>query len=261
MKYLRSKFTVLVLASLVFLTSCSQYDSFSEESPNLSTIDYTELSRSSNYNKHDRILTDEDITQIAIGHNQQLSLLFINNPQTINDVNDRVLELYSDKGLTREILFNYENEVNNMNTKTLTDLIDLSRADFVNSELLIKRLEEIRDINDVNDLKIHEAQVRTELRGLDLDTYLVVSNVYQHSLIFWQIKYPDTPNETQGDWKEADGISAAIGFLTMAAAFAAISAFTVATGGTGVVATVAIVAGLLEISAQSAIASVVEAFK
>jgi len=66
---------------------------------------------------------------------------------------------------------------------------------------------------------------------------------------------------TQPGWVEADGISAAIGFVTIAFAFAAISAVGIPTGGAGIIPTVGIVAGLLEISAQSALASIYAAIK
>jgi hypothetical protein len=58
------------------------------------------------------------------------------------------------------------------------------------------------------------------------------------------------------NWKEADRISAVIGFLTLAAAFAAISAVGIATGGAGIIPTVTIVASLLRIGASAALASI-----
>ena len=117
-------------------------------------------------------------------------------------------------------------------------------------------MREIKDITDLNELRQHENVTRNQLIGVDLDTYLIVSTVYQFSGDFWATQNPDIPVETQSSWREADGISAAIGFFTLAAAFAAISAVGAATGGTGVIPTATIVVSLLRISVSSALASI-----
>ena len=259
LKTLRKSYFAIYLASLILFVSCSQYD-------NTSNLE--------SYSKKNRILTDNQILEIGIGHNTNLTELFSNNPQNLNDVTEKTLKIYSEKGLNNKILNDYFSNVDKMNTNFLVDLIDNNKNNFVNSKLLTKKIIEIKGLNSIDLLKEHEKITREQLEGIDLDLYLVLSTVYQYSTEFWNEYIPKhkglserllTKNNlalrTQPGWVEADGISAAIGFVTIAFAFAAISAVGIATGGAGIIPTVGIVAGLLEISAQSTLASIYAAIK
>lgn len=246
------KSIAIFFASIMMLASCSQYDNENNSD---------ELSKTSSHNKYDRLLTDEEIIQIGVSHNENLDLLFVNNPQNLLDVKERALSLYDDDELTEEDLDNYYEVANQFNMDYLTSIITEAESDFVNPALLIEKLNEINEITNKTELIAHQNNTKEKLVGVDLDTYLIVSTVFQFSGDFWSTKFPDaSPTVTKG-WREADGISAAIGFFTLAAAFAAISAIGVASGGTGVIPTVTIVASLLRIGASSALASIYAAFK
>jgi len=248
------KSIAIFFASMMMFTSCSQYDNENNSD---------ELSKSNSHNKYERLLTDEDINQIGVSHNENLDLLFVNHPQNLLDVKERALSLYDGDELTEEDLDNYFEVANQFNMGYLTSIITEAESDFVNPALLIEKLNEINEINEImnkTELIAHENNTREQLVGVDLDTYLIVSTVFQFSGDFWSTKFPEaSPVVVQG-WREADGISAAIGFFTLAAAFSAISAVGVATGGTGVIATVTIVASLLNIGAFAALASIWSAF-
>lgn len=249
-KLIRKPHFAAFLASLVLFVSCSQY----ENSEDLSEQEL--LTKSRKHDKTVRLLTDAEIIQIGESHNTNLELLMSSNPTNLSEAKSRALEIYEKDGLTSEDIDNYFDISDEFNTKYLTSLIEQAKTDFVDSDLLIQKLREIKTITDNNKLKQHEIATRNELKGVDLDTYLIVSTVYQFSGDFWSHHNPEIPVETQASWREADGISAAIGFFTLAAAFAAISAVGVATGGTGVIPTVTIVASLLRIGASSALASI-----
>jgi hypothetical protein len=249
LKSLRKQYFAIFLYSLTLFVSCNQYDD--------SNVDATE------FNKYNRVLNDQKIIEIGQTHNSNLENLFLSNPQNIEELTNTALELYSNKGLERVDLENYFGNVDKMNTGFLVNLIETNNVIFVNSALLSEKVREIKSLPTVDLLKEHEIQTRKELEGVDLDLYLVLSTVYQYSTEFWDSHISQNLNLERSvnsrracDWREADGISASIGFLTLAAAFAAISAVGIATGGTGVIPTVTIVASLLRIGASSALASI-----
>ncbi|SDG72221.1 hypothetical protein [Winogradskyella thalassocola] len=253
-KTIRKTYFGTFLASLVLFTSFSQFGN----SQNLNQQGI--LKKTKKHDKKIRLLTDSEITQIGKEHAANLELLMSKNPTKLNVVKTTTLELYKDNGLTSKSIDNYFEISDQFSTKYLTSLIKQAQSDFVDSDLLIQKLREIKTITDNNQLMKHQNLTRNKLKGVDLDTYLLVSTVYQFSGDFWSTQNPDMPVETQASWREADGISAAIGFFTLAAAFTAIYAVGVATGGTGVIPTVTIVASLLRIGASSALASIYAAF-
>ena len=245
---LRKPYLAMMLSSLVLFVSCSQYDDAAEKEV---------------YNKSNRILTDDEITEIGINHNLSLTKLFSDNPQNLSDVTKKALELHSEKGLTEEVLNDYFNTIDKMDTQFLVDLIEEHKSSFVNSQLLQQKIIEIENVNSIAKLKAHEESTRNQLEGIDLDLYLVLTTVYQHSLEFWNNHVSQNEElskraaaEGPGDWKKADGITASIGFLTYALVVAAISGVGIATGGTGIVPTVSLVASLLGIGFSSALASI-----
>lgn len=252
-KLIRKPHFASFLAFLVLFVSCSQYDN------NEDLSEQELLTKSREHDKTVRLLTDAEIIQIGESHNTNLELLMSSNPTNLNEAKSRALAIYEKDGLTSGDIDSYFAISDEFNTEYLTSLIEQAKSDFVDSDLLIQKLREIKTITDNNQLRQHEIATRNELQGVDLDTYLVVSTVYQFSGNFWSNHSPNMPVEAQADWREADGISAAIGFFTLAAAFAAISAVGVATGGTGVIPTVTIVASLLRIGASSALASIYSA--
>jgi hypothetical protein len=252
LKISRKPYLSIILASLVLFVSCNQYDNGINEEVR--------------YNKENRILSDSEVIKIGENHNTSLSELFSENPQSLTDVKTKALELYTEKGLTNLMLDEYFDNVGKMNTLFLVDLIEKNKVSFVDSELLKSKILEIKEIKEIKLLKEHEQNTRKELKGIDLDLYLVLSTVYQYSTEFWtahfsnDLKAKNSSSKLKMDWREADGISAAIGFFTLVVAFAAISAVGVATGGTGIIPTVTIVASLLRIGASSALASIYAAF-
>ena len=254
-KTIRKPYFATFLATLVLFVSCNQYDD--------NSIDTSE------FNKNNRLLSDQEIIEIGESHNSNLNNLFATNPQNLEDLTQTALTLYSSEGLKKVDLENYFGNVDKMNTSFLLNLVDENQDFFVNSELLKNKINEIRRIPSIDLLKEHEKEARKELIGIDLDLYLVLNTVYQYSTEFWnsEIQKNNTlfektvNNRSASDWREADGISAAIGFFTLAAAFAAISAVGIATGGTGVIPTVTIVASLLRIGASSALASIYAALR
>lgn len=249
MKSLRKPYISIFLASLILFVSCSQYKSNLE--------DTTE------FNKYNRVLSDNEIAEIGQTHNSNLESLFLSNPRNIEELTKTALELYSNEGLERVDLENYFGNVDKMNTHFLISLIENNHEIFVNTTLLSEKVREINYIQSVDLLKEHELKTRKELEGIDLDLYLVLNTIYQYSTEFWTSYI--SQNVTQKriintrevcNWREADGISASIGFITLAVSFAAISAVGIATGGAGVIPTVVIVASLLRIGAASALASI-----
>ncbi len=235
------------MAIIFLFVSCNQYES---EEPEIVP-----------HNKFHRLLTDIEIEEICQNHNKVLNELFEVNLKNKSDISDRVMELYEDTGLTKENLDSYINVVDKMNMSYLLTLIDEIEDDFVDGALLKEKLKELKSLSVSKDLQQHAKKTKKELRGIDLDLYLVICKVYQHSSDFWSKKYPLASKQSLSGWREADGISAGIGFLTMAATFAAISAVGIATGGTGVIPTITIVASLLRIGTSSALASIYAAIK
>lgn len=251
MKFLRTKTTCLFLAFLMLFASCNQYDDSAPFENNSTDMVYNK-----SYKKGDRLLTDQEIEQIGIDHNFNLDLLFANNPSSVKEVNQRAYSLYKDKGVTEKLLEDYAKDSDSINTDFLIGIIDFSKEDFIDSDLLKTKISEIKIINKVVDLQAHETATRKLLTGIDLDTYLVTSTVYRYSLSYWEQHYPNATESQRSNWKEADGIAASIGFLTMAASVAAISTIGIATGGTGVIATIGIIANLLEIGVGAALSSI-----
>lgn len=245
LNFLRKPYIAIFLAITFLSSSCTQYQedlkiNFDKEKTHV--------------NKHNRLLTDTEIKQIGINHNLSLKNIFASNPKNAEDVTKMALELHKEEGLKKEDLVAFQNIVHNMNTRTLADLIKGASESFVDSKLLISKLFEIKRIKNVVDLKIHENDTRTQLKGIDLDTYLITSTVYQYSIEFWSKMALSKP--AVSNWQEADGITASIGFLTLAGAFAVISGVGIASGGTGIIPTITIVASLLRIGASAALASI-----
>jgi hypothetical protein len=212
---------------------------------------------SKEFNKYERILTDKEIIQYGIDHNRNLTRLMAENPKSLEDVSRVALDLYKEKGLTNKLVQKHIANTEFMNTQFLTSLIKKNEESFVDSEMLIKKISELNTIIDIKGLKNHEDRTRKVLKGVDLDTYLTISIVSQYSLDFWSTKYPDATSNQKSGWKEADGISAGIGFLTIAAVFTVVSAVGLASGGTGVIPTLTILGSLLGIGISSALASLV----
>lgn len=259
MKFFRSNLAAFFLSALMLFTACTENtDGLVNDSNDPQTLVINKSK--AEWNKYDRLLTDEQIEQIAIEHNEELEKLYSFNPRNFEEVTDAAVELYGSKKLDADLLNEYGEVANELNMELLLAVIDNTKEDFVDYELLKTKLTEMNSILDVEGLQEHEAATRRVLKGIDLDTYLVTSEVFQKSTQFWGDRYPEATMRERGGWREADGISASIGFFTMAAAFAAISAVGIATGGTGVIPTVTIVAGLLRIGASAALASIYAAF-
>lgn len=246
MKNLSIKSIATFFACLIMFVSSAQYQS------STNTKNSTK-----EFNKYERILTDKEIIQLGIDHNDALAMLMAENPKNLTDISNRAMTLYAEKGLNNELLESHLENTEYMNAQFLTNLINENKESFVNSDVLIKKILEADKIEGMKELKKHELETRKILEGVDLDTYLTLSVVSQYSLDFWSNKFPDAPVKKISDWKRADGISAAIGFLTTAAVIATVSAVGVATGGTGVVPTLAILGSLLGIGISSALSSLV----
>lgn len=252
MNFYRKPYLAYLIGFMFLVVSCKQYDDGMNED--------NSYKMNTTFNKEKRMLSDSDIIKIGEEHNSGLKKLLSDNPRSLKDIKTKALNLYSDKGLTKKMLNDYFDKVDRMNTNFLVDLIEKNKDMFVNASLLGSKILEIKNVKSIKFLKEHELKTRNELIGIDLDLYLVLTTVYQHSIKFWS-QYFSNQHKNMDVWLEADGISASIGFFTMAAVTAALVGFSLATGGAGTIAVASAVGEILGIGLSSALASIYAAFK
>lgn len=253
-------FAALILGAFV-ITGCSN------EENDVSNTSY--VKKETQFDNRQRILNDEQIRLIGIEHNNYLyDLLQLSeeNPTSnIDELKSIVEEKYSTSNeftdsanliidnsinLALEDLFLVidKNPILTNNPNALKDLLRRT------AELADNYTDNARFLSDINQLK---TEANNSLVGIDLDTYLIFSSVFENSTDFWfnSGNYDNitTPMATRSQVAKADGISAAIGFLTLAAVTSAL----VIAAGSGGLATPAIyiVVELLGIGFSSALSS------
>lgn len=241
-----SKFSIFFSLLLLF-TSCSQYENDDIEDSN--------LNKSSNVNFENRLLTDSEIEKIGINHNRYLAQL-MNNAESINDVNnnfDAIMDADYNETINNNNLDAYLGSTQAMNAENLVDFVYVNEEYFNDHVELTNKLVALNNASDVESMREVEISARNSLSGIDLDMFLVNASVSINSLEFWESYSPSASPEDHGDWKKADGISAAIGFITLACVTAAI-AVCAGTGGL-IMPAVAVVAEVAGVGLGSALSS------
>lgn len=270
MKNLSKVLTLIFLFVSICLISysCRQQDNTETLNTSASIDTKTSSLAARTTNRQERFFTDEEIVNIGIQHNQNLQNLLTDNRgshvTSINNLKDNVLIKYPE-------LSNEQNNINyvihnstNLQMSDLYKLIDDNPNFFNNQRELKNYLDQAVNIyttytdyeNFTTQLSTLETQARSVLVGYDLDTFLVFTSVYKNSVKFWTVdnNYENltTRRGTRQQDINADGISAAIGFIGMAAVLSGIAIAT--TGGLATPAVVAI-AELAGIGFQAALSS------
>ena len=113
MKFFRSNLAAFFLSALMLFTACTENtDGLVNDSNDPQTLVINKSK--AEWNKYDRLLTDEQIEQIAIEHNEELEKLYSFNPRNFEEVTDAAVELYGSKKLDADLLNEY-GEVANVN--------------------------------------------------------------------------------------------------------------------------------------------------
>jgi len=247
LKTIRNPKYSIFFSLLLLFTSCSQYENDSTETSN--------LKKSNSINFENRLLTDSEIEQIGISHNKYLSQL-MENAQNFEDVKNNftsIMNTESSEFISSRNLNSFIDSKRGMNVNNLVDFVYENEDYFNNHVELANKLVTLNNANDVESMQDVEISARATLSGIDLDMFLVNASVSINSLEFWESHSPTASSESHGDWKKADGISAAIGFIALTCVTAAI-AVCVGSGGLAMPA-VAVVAELAGIGLSSALSS------
>lgn len=268
-KFILKSSVIIALLSLVFW-SCKK-----DEVPSI-TNQITNESSDANYgfDKTQRRLNSEEIHEIGVNHNFYLSQLLegITNssPNSYNVLKQNMVGLdpnLSNHNSDLDIYINYSK--NNSDLAAFNSFIDLN-SNYFNDPSGLKSyvynstqiLSNCSDYSLFDSLMLQlETFALSELEGIDLDTYLVFTSVFKNSVSFWssdENDFFDFPSQkTLGERvAQADGLSAAVGLVTLAFVTAGVSAATAATGGAGTVGAIAIVGSLLGVGFSSACSSV-----
>lgn len=241
------KSITLFFSFLMLFSSCSQYNDYHDINE-----DFISIEKSTNF--FDRVLTDIEIQQIGIDHNNYLD----NVMRSSSDVSGVKIQFETILNNSNLVIDNndvkdYIASTNSMNTNNLIDFVTENKEYFNDFSELANQLRLLNGANDFTTMRSVTTQARNVLTGFDLDVFLVNSSVSTKSLEFWIDFAPGESVETHGDWKRADGIAAAIGFITVAVIVSAL-ALCAGTGGLAMPA-VAVVAEIAGIGLGSAISS------
>ncbi len=267
-KILKYLFLTAILG--IALWSCKKDESTSSTNP----ITFESSHSNSGFDKTQRRLNNSEIYNIGADHNFYLSQLLegvvVTSPNRFSVLKQNMVQL--DPNLANhnedlDVFINY--------SKTNSDLVGFNsfvdlNSDYFNDPASLKAyvynstvlLSNCSDYSLFESLLVQlETSAQSELEGIDLDTYLVFASVFKSSVSFWtsdENDFFDFPSQkTLGERvAQADGLSAAVGFVTLAFVTAGVSAATAATGGTGTVGAIAIVGSLLGIGFSSACSSV-----
>lgn len=240
------------------LISCSKYDDNADSQYN--DVKETSVPNVQTSIFNDRLLTDQEITQIGIDHNNYLANL-LSGAKNIDDAKNNFNTILNNSGkiINTEDENNYINSTNAMNTNNLNVFISTNKDYFNDYEDLVNKLTQLNEANSEEGMLVVEKEARRTLKGIDLDMFLVNSSVSRASLRFWTEHSPNVTVEALTRWQHADGISAAIGFVVLACVTSAIAVFA-GTGGLAIPA-VAVVAEIAGIGLGSAMASAATYFR
>ncbi|WP_372474435.1 hypothetical protein AB4865_03895 [Capnocytophaga sp. ARDL2] len=236
------KIALGVLLSAQVLTtfySCSSDSSVNQESESLSVANgnFEETIRERkifSYNKELRIFSDDQLKKIGEDHNIFLKGILMKNDQdkilTLEELKENVIRKYP-------LLSSYKEStdlvIDNSHSLTIDDfnlLID-KNSNLVNNAWALKSFvsetiiltEEYTDYDSfVSSLNLIKNKAKRDLIGVDLDAYLVFVSVFENSVKFWfeennYVSYSISSKPSRSDVARADGLSASIGFLTLAA--------------------------------------------
>lgn len=252
----------MALLAVLFLFPSCKKEIFQEPSTSLAK-------EASSYDKTSRILTDTEISEIGINHNNYLSeLLTKPNGDTVyttSQLKDNAILKFPQLASYQDASDLIIDESDSLGIQDFYILVDNNASSFNNPQLLKNfvyqaslLIDQYSDYNTfVNALEIINSNAKNSLIGVDLDTYLVFSAVYKSSVGFWinddNLNYFAAAGVSGSDVAKADGISAAIGFFTLAA----VTSGLVIAAGSGGLATpaVVIVMELLGIGFSSALSS------
>tara|TARA_B110001469_G_scaffold126549_1_gene144464 strand:+ start:1094 stop:1915 length:822 start_codon:yes stop_codon:yes gene_type:complete len=269
-KIIKSSLVIAILG--VALWSCKKDE--------VAPVDNTSIVEKSfsnqGFDKTQRILTQSEIDQYGIDHNNYLGILLdgidVNNSNRLNILKQNMIQLDPN-------LANHNNEVdlfldysqNDSEIEGFNAFVDANSHLFndanklklyvLNSTAVLSNCTNLANFS--SELNILETSAKSELMGVDLDTYLVFSSVLKSSVSYWSSDENDyfdfMAQRPLGERVAiADGLSAAVGFFTLAAMVAGVSA--AATGGAGTIGAIALVGGLLGVGFNSAVASTIAIF-
>ena len=255
----------LSVTALLFLSlSCSKVG-FQEQNEAFSKKKYPlEVSP---YDKTKRILSDNEIAEIGISHNDFLAELLVKQNGdrifTSSELKNNAISKYPDLTDHKNVSDLIVDESASLGINDFNLLID-NNTEFFNNPDLLKHYvyqsalltDEYSNYNDfIHSLNSLELSARKVLLGVDLDTYLVFSSVYKNSTKFWfdESNHINYPERAVNKVALADGLSASIGFITLAAVTSAV-ALSVGSGGLAVPAII-IVMELIGIGFAAALSS------
>lgn len=255
LKKIRTPYISILFAYSLLLASCSQYENDDQSSRSSNTIQTSESYKQNfrSIDKTERWLTDSEIKEIGEAHNKALnSILTKENGDYVQDISELKTNIIN----KNPDLLSNDSEINSIvdNSTSLSvadfDLMVELNPKLVNDATTLKNFVHnaaalTNDYSNYDDFtnSLHELddKARLELKGTDLDTYLLFSSVQKNSVHFWfeQDHYNKVlkAKPTRSGVATADGLSAAIGFLTLAA----VTAGLVVAAGSGGLATPAIV--------------------
>lgn len=271
-KILKSAFLVAVLG--IALWSCKK----DEVKPINNPTTVEKSFSNQGFDKTQRILTQIEIDQYGVEHNNYLGLLLdgidINNSNRMTVLKQNMVQL--DPNLANhssEVDLFLDYSLNDSDIEGFNAFVDANSHLFndatklkqyvLNTTTVLSNCTNLANFS--SDLASLEATAKTDLVGADLDTYLVFASVLKSSISFWnsdQNDHFDFPSARPLGERVAiaDGLSAAVGFFTLAAMVAGVSAATAATGGAGTIGAIAIVGSLLGVGFNSACASTIAIF-
>lgn len=188
----------------------------------------------SSYNKELRIFSDDQLKKIGEDHNIFLKGILMKNDQdkilTLEELKENVIRKYpllsSYKESTDLVIDNsYSLTIDDFNLliDKNPNLVNNARAlkNFVSETIILT--EEYTDYDSfVSSLNLIKNKAKRDLIGVDLDAYLVFVSVFENSVKFWfeennYASYSVSSKPSRSAVARADGLSASIGFLTLAA--------------------------------------------
>lgn len=153
--------------------------------------------KSNFFDKKNRLLTDREINQIGISHNEALLYILTttsnNYVQTLEEFKQNIFQKYPNLNESSSEIKSLIESSRDISVIDFDRMVNLNSIIINNPSKLKKYVNSASTLTDnyvsfeafENALMNLDNQARAELIGLDLDAYLVFSSVYKNSTKFW----------------------------------------------------------------------------